>query len=186
MSFISRFTRFFLQGILLIAPLAFTAYLLFLIFSGIQDLLQISGYPLITLGIVVISLTFLGFLSSTFLVRPIVQWGERLIKSIPLVNIIYTSVKDLLEAFVGNKKKFSEPVIVTLNKENGLKRIGFITSKDMQLFGLSEDTLAVYFPHSYNISGNVFFVPKQQVQLLNLPAADVMKFIVSGGVSTPL
>jgi uncharacterized membrane protein len=186
MSLLSRFTRLFLQGILIIAPLALTSYLLYVIFSGIQDLLKISGYPFITLGIVIVSLTFIGFLSSTFLVRPIIQWGERLIKGIPLVNIIYTSVKDLLEAFVGNKKKFSEPVIVTLNKDNGLKRIGFITSKDVKFFDLDENTIAVYFPHSYNISGNVYFVPKDHVKPLDLPAADVMKFIVSGGVSTPL
>jgi uncharacterized membrane protein len=170
---------------LLIAPLALTFYVLYGIFSIVQDLLKISGYPLITLVIVLVSLTFLGFLSSTFLVRPIVQWGEKLIKGIPLVNIIYSSVKDLLEAFVGNKKKFSEPVLVTLNEAEAVQRMGFITLKDVQSLGLGEGQIAVYLPHSYNISGNLYFVPKTKVQPLKLPAADVMKFIVSGGVSIP-
>lgn len=185
MSLFSRITRLFLQGILLVAPLALTFYVLYVVFAGIQDLLKISGYPIITLVIVLVSLTFMGFLSSTFLVRPIIQWGEKLITGIPLVNIIYSSVKDLLEAFVGNKKKFSEPVLVTLNKENGLQRMGFITLKDVQSLGLDEGHIAVYLPHSYNISGNLYFIPKDQVKALNLPAADVMKFIVSGGVSAP-
>jgi uncharacterized membrane protein len=124
-------------------------------------------------------------MSSTFLVKPLISWGEGLLTKLPIVNIIYSSIKDLLEAFVGNKKKFNHPVVVTLDKAEQIRRFGFITLEDVSPLGLDKDTIAVYLPHSYNISGNLFFVPRENVQTLDLPAADVMKFIVSGGISMP-
>lgn len=181
----SKFVRYFFQGLLLVAPIALTIYVLYTFFIWIDDLLDIKGIPGLGLIIILASLTFIGFLSSTFLVRPIVAWGERILNTIPIVNIIYSSVKDLLEAFVGNKKKFNHPVLVTLNATENVKRIGFVTMESVQELGINEDLMAVYLPHSYNISGNLYFVPTRNVQRLTLPAAEVMKFIVSGGISVP-
>jgi uncharacterized membrane protein len=181
----SKFVRYFFQGLLLVAPIALTIYVLYTFFIWIDALLDIKGIPGLGLIIILASLTFIGFLSSTFLVRPIVAWGERILNTIPIVNIIYSSVKDLLEAFVGNKKKFNHPVLVTLNATENVKRIGFVTMESVQELGINEDLMAVYLPHSYNISGNLYFVPTKNVQRLDLPAAEVMKFIVSGGISVP-
>jgi len=84
-------------------------------------------------------------------------------------------------AFVGDKKKFSSPVIVQIS--DTLSRLGFITQDDMNVIG-EPDLVAVYFPHSYNVSGNVFLVPRDKVRsLTGVKSSDVMKFMVSGGVS---
>jgi uncharacterized membrane protein len=101
---------------------------------------------------------------------------------IPLVKLIYSAVKDLLGAFVGDKKKFNKPVLVRINKDNNLYQIGFITQSDLSDLGL-DDMVVVYFPHSYAFSGYHYFVPKESIKQLNIPGPTAMKFIVSGGVS---
>lgn len=181
----SKLARFFFQGLLLVVPLATTVYVLFASFIWVDELITIKNIPGLGLLIILISITVIGVMSSTFLVKPLISWGEGLLVKLPIVNIIYSSIKDLLEAFVGNKKKFNHPVIVTLNKHEQIRRFGFITLEDVSALGLDNETIAVYLPHSYNISGNLYFVPKENVSPLNLPAADVMKFIVSGGISMP-
>lgn len=101
---------------------------------------------------------------------------------IPLVKLIYSAVKDLLGAFVGDKKKFNKPVLVRINKDNSLYQIGFITQSDLSDLGLT-DMVVVYFPHSYAFSGYHYFVPKENIKPLDIPGPTAMKFIVSGGVS---
>ena len=84
-------------------------------------------------------------------------------------------------AFVGEKKKFSSPVIVELSES--VSRLGFITQEDLKVIA-RPDLVAVYFPHSYNVSGNVFLVKREKVKALTgVKSSDVMKFMVSGGVS---
>jgi uncharacterized membrane protein len=108
---------------------------------------------------------------------------ERLIKKAPLINLIYTSVKDLLSAFVGKKKSFNRPVLVKLYEKSELKRLGFITNDNADNFGIKDELITVYIPHSYNISGNVYLVPKSYVEPLNINPADLMKYTMSGGVT---
>jgi uncharacterized membrane protein len=99
-----------------------------------------------------------------------------------LVRIIYSSLKDLISAFVGDKKKFNQPVLVLLNKSSELRKLGFITQTDLGEWGLKE-SVAVYLPHSYNFSGDLYIVPRENVTIVQASGADVMKFIVSGGVT---
>jgi uncharacterized membrane protein len=101
---------------------------------------------------------------------------------IPLVKLIYSAVKDLLGAFVGDKKKFNKPVLVKVNRENGLHQIGFITQPDLNALGLA-DMVVVYFPHSYAFSGIHYLVPRENIKPLDVPGPIAMKFIISGGVS---
>ena len=112
--------------------------------------------------------------------RPLFDIFEKWVFKIPLINILYTSIKDLMSAF-GDKKKFNVPVIVKLSE--GMSRLGFITQHDLSILE-EENLVAIYFPHSYNFSGNLYLVPQENVRVLkNVKSADVMKFIVSGGVS---
>ena len=96
--------------------------------------------------------------------------------------VIYSSVKDLLSAFVGKERKFDKPVLVSLDKEGVLKRLGFITSDDLNDLGIT-DRIAVYLPSSYGVLGELYVVPKEKIELIDANSADVMKFIVSGGVT---
>jgi uncharacterized membrane protein len=139
--------------------------------------------PIPGLGILIIFgfITFVGYLASLFITKPLFELFERWVFKIPLINIVYTSIKDLMSAFVGDKKKFNIPVIVKLSE--GMSRLGFITSDNLSILE-EEDLVAIYFPHSYNFSGNLYLVPRHNVRILNnVKSSDIMKFIVSGGVS---
>ena len=180
---------YFLQGVLLVAPVAIVIYILYSVFVTVDGWLSYNLEPLIGvkipgLGILIlfVSLTLLGFLGQTALIDPIKNLGNRFIRRIPLLHLLYSSLKDLFSAFVGNEKKFNVPVKVHFNKENNLWKIGFITKDSLEEFGLKELT-AVYFPHSYNFSGELYLVPSERVQALDLSPAEVMKFVVSAGVT---
>ena len=181
-SILSKLFRYFFQGLLVVGPLGITVYVLYVSFTWLDSLLQLEDYPGLGLLIIVGTITLLGYLASTILSKPIFGFLERILERIPLVGLIYTSVKDLIEAFVGNKKKFNRPVAVLINPSTGFKRLGFLTQEDLEQFG-QKDLVAVYFPHSYNISGNLVLVPKSHIEPLSTSSADVMKFVVSGGVS---
>lgn len=180
---------YFLQGVLLIAPVAIVIYILTSVFFSVDGWLSNNLEPLIGikipgLGILMlfVSLTLLGFIGQTALIDPIKKIGNRFIKRIPLLNLLYSSLKDLFSAFVGNEKKFNVPVKVHFNQENNLWKVGFITKESLEEFEL-EGMTAVYFPHSYNFSGELYLVPSERVQTLNLSPAEVMKFVVSAGVT---
>jgi uncharacterized membrane protein len=173
--------RYFFSGMLFIVPLVATGYFIFLSFSWLDGLLQLP-YP--GLGFVIIFgvILIFGYITSTFALNTVTDWLDHLINKIPFIKLIYSSVKDLIGAFVGDKRKFSKPVLVTINKENSLHQIGFVTQEDLTELGL-RDMVAVYFPHSYAFSGNHFLVPKENVKPLNISGPAAMKFIVSGGIS---
>lgn len=178
---VRRLLNYFFRGLLILVPIVVTIYLIIVSLQWIDSLIPITipGLGLIiVLGIII---TF-GYLASTIIARPIFDLMEDIIISIPLISPIYSSTKDLLSAFVGDKKKFTQSVLVTMDAANGVQKLGFITQEDLSLFGLT-DKVAVYLPHSYNFSGNFYIVPREQVTLLDLPSSDVMKFVVSGGVS---
>lgn len=180
---------YFIQGLLLIAPMAIIVYILYSLFNTIdgwlyQNIEKIIGFSVPGLGILTlfIVLTLLGFLGETAIVRPIKRLAGSLIKKIPLLNLLYTSFNDLFSAFVGKEKKFNTPVKVLFNQENNLWKLGFITKKSLKEIG-NEELAAVYFPHSYNFSGELYLIPKERIVLIDLPPAEVMKFVVSGGVT---
>ena len=107
---------------------------------------------------------------------------EKILSRLPLIKLLHSSIKDLIGAFVGEKKKFDQPVLVTLMKDSEAKALGFITRKSMDFLGL-KDQVAVYFPQSYNFAGSVIIVPRAQVTPVEGDSSEVMAFIVSGGVS---
>ena len=181
---------YFFQGLLFLAPISITLYLIYIAFVYVDGLLEnyirdILGFVVPGLGIVIIlaSITIIGFLGSLFIFKPLWSLFERFITKAPLIKIIYTSVKDLLEAFVGKKKRFNEPVLVQINKDSNLRKIGFVTNKDLEFLGLKNHQLAVYLPHSYAWSGNLFIVDAENVKPIDAQPAEVMKFVISAGVT---
>jgi uncharacterized membrane protein len=176
-----RVLRYFFSGTLFIVPLVATVYFIFVAFRWLDNLLKL---PYTGLGVILIlvAITAFGYLTTNFAFRTVANWFELLIGKIPLVKLIYSSVKDLLGAFVGDKKKFNKPVLVRMNKENNIYQLGFITQPDLTELGLGE-MVVVYFPHSYAFSGIHYFVAKENVRPLNVSGPVAMKFIISGGVS---
>ena len=175
-----RIISYFLRGLLFLTPLSITVYIIYQTMLFLDNIIPVP-IPGIGILMVLALITFVGYLASLFFTKPLFEWFERGVFKIPLVSLIYTSIKDLMGAFVGDKKKFSLPVIVQIS--DTLSRLGFITQDDMNVIG-EPDLVAVYFPHSYNVSGNVFLVPREKVRsLTGVKSSDVMKFMVSGGVS---
>ena len=184
-----RLGTYFLQGLLLISPLAATVYIVFLLFQFTDGLLStyLEKYfqlkvPGLGILIIVLLLVFLGIIGETIFAKPVKLLINRILNRTPILRLIYTSFKDLFSAFVGKEKKFHRPVVVLVDEKNDIWRMGFLTKDKMGEMGL-EGKVAVYFPLSYNISGILYIVPANRIKPLNISPAEVMKFILSGGVS---
>lgn len=173
--------RYFLRGCLVTAPLGLTVYIVWMVLSAVDRLLPL---PLPGLGLVVTLtlITLIGVLTSNVVGRSVVELADNLLGKLPLVKLVYTSIKDLVSAFVGDKKRFDTPAAVTISPGSGARVLGFITRDGLGQLGMP-DYVAVYFPQSYNFAGYLMLVPRAQVEVLHLPASEVMTFVVSGGVS---
>jgi uncharacterized membrane protein len=176
-----RILRYFFSGTLFIVPILATAYFIFISFTWLDDRLNLP-YPGLGFIIILTVITLIGYLSTNFLFKTLGGWFDRGMNRIPLVKIIYSTVRDLLGAVVGDKRKFNKPVLVRINKDNDIFQLGFVTQSDLSELGLNE-MVVVYFPHSYAISGIHYFVPRANIKPLNISGPAAMKFIVSGGVS---
>lgn len=173
--------RYFLRGLLLVTPISLTVYIIVEMVKWTDSLLPISipGLGLLT---VLVATALIGYLANTIFAKPFFEMFNGLLKKIPIVGFIYTSINELATAFVGDKKKFDTPVLVPFDEQGILLKPGFITHKDLEEIGLP-GKVTVYLPHSYNFSGNVFIVDRARLILLDGGNTDVMKYIVSGGVS---
>lgn len=179
-----------MQGLLYITPLGATIYIIYFTVSHIDtvtnNLIQgIFNFRIPGLGIVltITVITTVGYFGKSILAKPMLALIEGLIDKVPFIKVIYTSTKDFMSAFVGKKKKFTEAVMVQMNKDNEIYKLGFVTQKDLSNLGIKEGLIAVYLPHSYNFSGNLFIVPASNVTPINAHSTEIMKFIVSGGIT---
>ncbi len=188
-----RLLYYLIKGTLVIVPVAGAIFLIVWIVASLDNALNITqhfledeeGHPLYIPGIgiltVVVLLIIVGLVFTSLVTEPIKHWLNRTVNRIPLFNTLYSSIKDFTEAFVGDAKKFNEPVLVEVN-ETGLKKIGFLTQRDLGKLGLPDEVI-VYFPYSYSFAGQVVVVHSSRVTKLNMSATDAMKLVVSGGVS---
>ena len=175
-----RLVRYFVRGCLVLVPLALTGWLVFKTFLFIDELVPV-GIPGLGFLLTVSFVTLVGLLTSNVVGKQVFQWTDRFLSGMPLVKLVYVSLKDLIGAFVGDHKSFDQPVAVVLTP-GGARVLGFVTREMLHMLGLPGH-VAVYFPQSYNFSGQLLVVPQEQVEPLDVPSAEVMTFIVSGGIS---
>ena len=177
-----RLSQYFLRGLLFLVPLVVTLYVIYWVFVKIDRILSL---PVPGMGFVVtiVFITLVGFGASNFLTRNLVQLVDRIFARLPLVKMIYTAIKDLVNAFVGDKKSFNRPVQVVIDRESNLRVIGFATRESLDSIGI-KDSMAVYLPQSYNFAGNLIIVDREQIIPMSSDPGEVMKLIVSGGVSS--
>lgn len=175
--------RSFLQGLVIIGPVAVTAYVIYLVFDHVDTLIPFELPRGLGFLIVVSCVTFVGYLGTRFFFVKLVDGFSHLLEHTPGIKHIYSSVRDVMGSFVGDKRKFNKPVWVRVGKEPEIWRIGFITQKDMGPLGL-EGKVAVYMPHSYAISGWVIMVAVSETKrVTTMTPAEAMKFAVSGGIT---
>lgn len=172
---------YFLRGLVLTVPLAVTVAVCWVALRTIDGWL---GIPVPGAGLLVTlaAITLVGFLGSNFLWNTLVERLERMLDRLPFVRILYNATKDLLDAFVGEKRRFDRPVLVAMSADGAVRTFGFITQQSLEKLGLRDD-VAVYFPQSYNFAGQLVVVPASRVTTIEAPSSDVLAFIVSGGVT---
>lgn len=185
-----KLIKYFLQGLLIFAPIALTVFAIIWVVSLIDQYLTIKisedfsirggGFVLI-----LILLPVLGFLASNYFGQKLVQLIDKLFTKLPLIKLLYNSLKDMINAFAGDQKSFDKPVLVNITgSDEGAKLIGFVTRDSLDFLNI-KDHVAVYFPQSYNFAGNVLVFPSKNITPIDADSADVMTFIVSAGVSGP-
>jgi uncharacterized membrane protein len=173
-------TRSFAQGLLVLAPVAITIWVVWFTVTTLDRWLD-TRVPGLGIIIAAAGITLIGYLTGNVVGNQLISWLEAGLQRVPLIRILYNSLRDLFGAFVGQKRKFDKPVAVEINK-HGLKVLGFLTNDrfdDPQLAG----HVSVYLPESYNIAGNLIVVPRDRLHPLDADGAEFMAFIMSGGVT---
>ena len=177
-----KLINYFFQGLLFIVPITVTGAFVVWAFNKIDGILPFP-FPGLGLIIIIAFITIIGFLGSAAIANPINSFFKNLLKKAPLLETIYSAVKDLMNTFVGEKKGFKQAVFVKLFENSTIERIGFITNKDLSSLNINEGRVLVYIPHSYNFSGNLFVVETKYITPIDAPSGEIMKLIVSGGVA---
>ena len=186
---INNILKYFLQGLVLFIPLGITIIVfikLFQFFQGLFSFVGLTGSSfidtIISFIFLVVFITLGGVLASSFIFKKSFSYLEDRLEHTPFVKHIYSPIKDFMNAFMGNKKKFNKPVLVLTNPQANIQEVGFITQDDLTNWGII-DKIAVYLPMSYSLSGRLIIVPKTQISVLNIEGSEAMKFIVSGGLT---
>ena len=180
--FLKLFLSYFLRGLIFTIPLTVIVWGVVKVFGMIDGWVP-SKIPGLGIAILIVFITLVGWLGSSILFEPLKAYFNRLLDGAPLLKTIYTAIKDLLGTVVGKRKGFKHPVLVRLEPGSNVERIGFITEENLKELGLPENRVAVYLPFSYSFSGHLVIVPTEALTPINAKSADVMKFIVSGGVA---
>ena len=176
-----KITRCFFEGLLFVIPLVVTIYVIWLVFVKIDGLFRFS-IPGMGVLVTFATITIVGFIASNFFTRWIVVVVDNFFGRLPLVKMIYSAIKDLIAAFVGDKKSFSRPVLVDLVPGGGVQVIGFLTQESLECLDI-KDRVAVYLPQSYNVAGNLMLVSPERITPLDAESGRLMAFIVSGGIT---
>jgi len=193
-SFTYMLLQYFLQGLLVLAPICITAWAIAAAFNFVDSLIpnlihsvdptavEHTHIPGIGFIVMILIVLFVGYISPSYIFSKIVSVFEKLLSRTPGVKFIYSTLKDFFEAFAGEKKKFTQNVLANVD-DNDVWRVGFVTQDDMSEFGF-KDYVAVYIPMAYSIAGNVYIISKDRIKpITNISAAQTMKFAVSGGVT---
>ena len=171
----------FFRGLIIVVPIALTIYLVYQAVVGLDRLLPLHT-PGLGAVVIVLTIVLIGALAGSYVFRKFLQLTEFVFTKAPIVRIIYTAIKDLLEAFVGDRRRFDRPVVVSLTAAGDVKVMAFVTRDDLAELGQS-GSVGVYVPFSYTWDGCFLMVPRDRVQPVEIDSASAMALAVSGGVS---
>ena len=181
--------NYFISGLLVVFPIGATAFIFFIGVKTLDRFLgdilfDLVGFRLPGLGILItfLAIVLVGYFLNSFIGKSLLRRLDLIISRTPLIKIIYTALRDFSEALVGEKRKFKEPVLVKMSG-SGAKKFGFITQNDLSHLDI-KDHVAVYIPYSYGIMGDFYVIPVENITHLNANSTDLMKFIVSAGLTS--
>ena len=162
------FQSYFLKGLLYIVPIAAVVGVLvysYILLNGIIGFMLPGNWKYLGIIPLIVIITLIGYVGSAIIASPINALFQRFLSRAPLFKTIYSSVKDLMNTFVGEKKGFTSPVLIKVYENSTIERIGFITSEDIDLLNIDDGKVLVYLPHSYAISGQLFVIEKKHVKI---------------------
>ena len=180
---LKKIFRYFIQGVIILAPIGITAYVLFWLFNKIDGILEpYIHIPGVGFVIIIVFVILVGWVSSHFLMGGFINFFDTWMEKTPGVKFIYSSTKDFFEAFAGDKRKFNQSVLINVFG-NDVWIVGFLTDEEMQKFDLGADKVAVYVPQSYNFAGQLYILPRDKVKKIDkITPGEAMKYAVTGGV----
>jgi uncharacterized membrane protein len=175
--------KFFVQGVLVLAPVTITGYLLYLLFDKVDSILRpYVNIPGLGFVILIVFVILVGWVSSSFIMGGILGLFDHWLEKTPGIKFIYSSIKDFFEAFAGEKKKFDKAVLINAFSDD-VWIIGFLTDDEMKKFDLGADHVAVYVPQAYNFAGQLYVLPRNKVKKIeHITSGEAMKYAVTGGV----
>jgi uncharacterized membrane protein len=182
-SFLRSVIRYFVQGVLVLAPISITAWLLYYLFEKVDGILRpYVNIPGLGFVIIIVFVLLVGWISSTIVVTSILNLFDHWLERTPGVKFIYSSTKDFFRAFAGDKKKFDKAVLINVFSDD-VWIIGFLTDAEMDKFEMGAEHVSVYVPQAYNFAGQLYILPRNKVKKINhLTSGDAMKYAVTGGV----
>ncbi|MCC7301733.1 MAG: DUF502 domain-containing protein [Bacteroidia bacterium] len=185
-----KITAWFINGLLIVVPVGITVLVVTRIIYWIEGVVgKVGGIinsvidPWLILLISLVVILAVGALGTTLFFKPLLTFLDHALEKTPVVKTVYSSIKDIFSALVGSKKKFNKPVMVAVSEDKTIRQIGFITSEDLSHLHIPGALVAVYLPTSYSFAGKVLIVPKDYIVPVNAPPGDVMKFVLSGGIT---
>lgn len=189
-----RIRRYLLTGIVVIAPVGVTVFVLWWIFARLDAILgrifaavgvRVPGLGLVALAALVIGV---GWVAQQAVGRQLINMGRNWLMKFPLTKSIYSAASQLTEQILGEKKRFFRSCVLVEYPRPGCWVVGFVTSEAAgeisELTG--KDAVAVFIPTTPNpTSGYVVFVPRTDIRTLQMSVEDGFKLVISGGAVTP-
>jgi len=175
--------NYFIQGFIILAPIAITLYALYWLFDKVDRILRpYLDIPGLGFVIIVVFIILVGWISSTFLMTSFINFFDQFMERTPGIKFIYSSTKDFFESFAGHKKRFSKSVLANIFSSD-VWIIGFLTDEEMEKFEMGSDKVAVYVPQAYNFAGQLYILPRERVRRIDgITSGEAMKYAVTGGV----
>jgi uncharacterized membrane protein len=180
---IKKIFGYFIQGFIILAPIAITVYALYWLFEKVDGILRpYLNIPGLGFIIIVVFIILVGWISSNFLMGSFINFFDQWMERTPVIKFIYSSTKDFFEAFAGDKKRFNKSVLANVFSED-VWIIGFLTDEEMKKFEMGADKVAVYVPQAYNFAGQLYILPRNRVRTIEgITSGEAMKYAVTGGV----
>lgn len=180
---LKKIFNYFIQGIIILAPIGITAYLLYWLFDKVDGILRpYLNIPGLGFAIIIVFVILVGWVSSNYLMGSMINFFDHWLERTPGVKFIYSSIKDFFEAFAGDKRKFNKSVLINVFADN-VWIIGFVTDEELQKFELGAEMISAYVPQAYNFAGQLYLLPRERVKAIdNITSGQAMKYAVTGGV----
>ncbi len=180
---VKKIFRYFIQGLIILAPITITGYVLYWLFDKVDSILRpYVNIPGLGFIIILVFIILVGWVSSNFIMGSAINFFDHVMQRTPGIKFIYTSTKDFFEAFAGDKKKFNKAVLAMAFAED-VWIVGFLTDEEMHKFNMGSDKVAVYVPQAYNFAGQLYILPRDKVRKIeHITSGEAMKYAVTGGV----